>query len=79
MEKSKIEVNLNEYDNYDRVVISFNDGEAANYDDIAEFSWNAAKDIAELVNSVGTIIYINMYSVTIMSRYRCGGKPYTVN
>lgn len=77
MEKS--DINLNEYNNYDRVDIYWNNEEEHHYDDIAEFSWNQSKDIVELINSVGAIIYINMYSVSLMQRYLCGGIPYTIN
>lgn len=77
MEKS--DINLNEYNNMDLVSITWNDGTDVAYDDIVEFSWNGAKDIAEMVDSKGMVIYINMYAVSIMTRYRCGGKPYTVN
>lgn len=77
MEKSKI--NLNEYNNMDLVIVVWNDDTEVTYDDIVEFSWNGAKDIAEMVDSKGVVIYINMYAVSIMSRHRCGGKPYTVN
>lgn len=76
MQKSNI--NLNEYNNYDAVDILFNDGAQKHYDDVAEFTWNDAKDVAAIVNSVGTVDYVNMYAVTIMTRYRCGGTPYTV-
>lgn len=77
MEKS--DINLNEYNNMDLVSITWNDDVESTYDDIVEFSWNGAKDIAEMIDSKGIVIYINMYAVSIMTRYRCGGKPYTVN
>lgn len=74
----KMEIDTNEYNKYDLVEIVWRDNTELTHDDIAEFSWNASKDIAELINSVGTVTYINMYEAAIMKRFICGGRPYTI-